>query len=279
MTLGVGPLRRFLIPPVIVSLLVVAFGAVVLTMRGARGGGIALEAGDALRILSWDLNPAGAGAGLDFDPKQVAAVIRKSGALLVALQGLSSRPTAEEIAANLGRKWRSVVVPASRDEGRFLAVLIHPTIEVTSRRLIETHAPQFALALELRTPGGPPLQLICLRADETDPQHRRSYVRDVTAWFDAHATPTTVLLGPWFFGTDQEAVKALTDRFEPLAPQPPEGGTNSSPRAYGHPQGARLGSVSPLDLPTGGAGDAQQFPPILIELTWSSETGPPAPAP
>jgi hypothetical protein len=203
--------RQFPIGPLALSALLVVLGATFLARRGTEGLDVAAAPEGLVRVVSWNLADD---AQADQPNGAICNALARLNADVVCLQGVSSADLAGEIGRCLGPEWRSQALPYP--DGRHLAVLAGPRLEVVAYHLVPTPAGD-AVALTLRRPGRPVFHVVCAEASGRlgDSDARGRYLGGVLGWHDAHPSALTVLAGN--IDVDTNTRQRLATRFSEVS--------------------------------------------------------------
>lgn len=148
-----------------------------------------------LRVAVWDL---GGSAEMDLASRfgwDAAARAASATPDVIVLQSLSARAQAHALAAELGADWQVEVVPRAEGAERFLAILVHPGLQMRRWNLLDTHAAGFALMAELQTARGATVQIISAWAHPAQVEPGRAYLDWIARWCQQHPSSAVMLAG------------------------------------------------------------------------------------
>jgi len=197
-------IRSTPVAPVLVSFLLLAGAAAYLAGVGGRQfpepiAGSSTPPDGSIRLIAWNLGGSQQNndtqSSTTWSETEICDTLAGLNPHIVALQGLSHRSAADDVADLMGSGWRTVSLPVSVDSRTFLAVMVHPQLTTIARSLPETATPRQALALTLRTPNERSLHIICTTTDSQNAEHRRLHVDGLIEWWNLHQEMPTILIG------------------------------------------------------------------------------------
>ncbi len=146
------------------------------------------------------------------------AKLTETQASVVAVSGLPSRASTDALHGKLGEKWRVVAMRSEnvlkKEDGQsdraddWLALLLHPLVNLRARHLIDGCEACTALAVTIDDPRLGELHVINAPAPPLDPSAYQQYTESLRSWTLARSASPTILMTPI---TDQNK-KTARDR-------------------------------------------------------------------